>query len=265
MAFEPKMAASKAAIPSIGTDTIRQPEKAPGPYDCTGAGGGEEEVSSASALASERARGRRMEIPAERLHLLHTVRGFGRNRCSEAPVSVRVSVHVCRGAGTVVGLSNATAAMRCRSKALQGQGCRSDAGVAARRRIASCHCGLQRHQQRAPLRCCEGPGVRLQGNTAAALRDAASRGRLQPQSRAAARSWPMARHAVVRGRTDECGAGAGAAGARALDRHERQRQEGLRPSIERGPASCGGEARGPGPAGRWLLADPSRLVDGVPE
>ena len=43
MAFEPKMAASKAAIPSIGTDTIRQPEKAPGPYDCTGAGGGEEE------------------------------------------------------------------------------------------------------------------------------------------------------------------------------------------------------------------------------
>ena len=43
MALEPKMAASKAAIPSIGTDTIRQPEKAPGPYDCTGAGGGEEE------------------------------------------------------------------------------------------------------------------------------------------------------------------------------------------------------------------------------
>ena len=33
------MDASKAASPSIGTDTSRQPMKAPGPYDCTEAGG----------------------------------------------------------------------------------------------------------------------------------------------------------------------------------------------------------------------------------
>ena len=33
------MDASKAASPSIGTDTTRQPLKAPGPYDCTEAGG----------------------------------------------------------------------------------------------------------------------------------------------------------------------------------------------------------------------------------
>ena len=94
-------------------------------------------VSSASALASERARGRRMEIPAERLHLLHTVRGFGRNLCSEAPVSVRVSVHVCRGTGTVVGLSIGTAAMSTRRSAATAAAPRRSKAKAAALTLAS--------------------------------------------------------------------------------------------------------------------------------
>ena len=80
----------------------------------------------------------------------------------------------------------------------------------------------------------QGPGLPLQGNAAAALRDAASRGRLEPFHRAASQAWPVARHAAVLGCADGGGGEAGAARARALHRN----------AVDNaGP--CVDEARGP--------------------
>ena len=102
--------------------------------------------------------------------------------------------------------------------------------------LPSGHRGLRPHRKKQPTRLQggEGPGLPLQGNAAAALRDAASRGRLEPFHRAASQAWPVARHAAVLGCADGGGGEAGAARARALHRN----------AVDNaGP--CVDEARGP--------------------
>ena len=131
-----------------------------------------------------------------------------------------------------------------------------DAGLVSRRRIPAGRRGLRRHRRwRAPLGGSEGPGRPLRGNAAAAPPAAASRGRSEPRRRAAPRSCPVAYRAAVHRRADDGGVGTGAAAARALDRRDAWPATAVH---DAGP--CGGEARGPLPAGRGLLSTQARDV-----
>eukprot|EP00964_Phaeocystis_antarctica_P080453 scaffold50242_cov64-Phaeocystis_antarctica.AAC.3 len=139
-----------------------------------------------------------------------------------------------------------------------------DAGRAARRRIPAGHRGLPRHRRPLPwasLRGGEGSGV-LQGPAAAAPPAAASRGRPAPRRHEAPRSWPVVRHAAVRGQVDVGGVGAGAAGARVFDQSVQELVRRWRDpqGAPCDPGPCDGEARGSNAAGRALLAARAQFV-----